>query len=212
MNGWQSYGKWNSAPGLGTSIYYRPTENLGFIANFYYGNDTQENPERKRFHNDHSILYRYFNRPTSTGISKAAFSMNNHIGFQSGGGVTADSAYMRGTAIANRVWFDQDKAAFTLRGEYITNPTRYLTPPAAFSATGDQNSLKIGGVTGTLDLMPTDFMAFRFETMWRKSNVPYFAGRGGTTTAEQGFPSTLPFTPDGVKTQTLLTAAINFRL
>jgi hypothetical protein len=60
--------------------------------------------------------------------------------------------------------------------------------------------------------MPTDFMAFRFETMWRRSNVPYFAGPRGTTTAEQGFPSPLPFTPDGVKNQTLLTAAINFRL
>lgn len=212
MNGWQSYGKWNSAPGVGTSIYYRPSESLGFIANFYYGEDTPLTPQRKRFHNDHSILYRYFNDPKSTGISKAAFSINNHIGFQSGGGVTADSAYMRGTAVANRVWFNQDHAAFTLRGEYITNPTRYLAPPAAFSATGDQNSLKIGGVTGTLDIMPTDFMTFRFETMWRKSNVPYFAGRGGTTTAEQGFPSALPFTPDGVKTQTLLVTAINFRL
>jgi hypothetical protein len=212
MNGFQTYGKWNNAPGLGTSIYYRPSESLGFIANFYYGTDTPENPQRKRFHNDHSILYRYYNRPKSTGISKIAVSMNNHIGFQSGGGVRADSAYMRGTAIANRIWFDQDKAAFTVRGEYITNPTRYLSPPAAFSATGDQNSLKIGGVTGTLDIMPTDFMDFRFEAMWRKSNVPYFAGPRGTTTAAHGFPSTLPFTPDGVTNQTLLIAAINFRL
>ena len=53
---------------------------------------------------------------------------------------------------------------------------------------------------------------FRFEAMSRRSNVPYFAGHGGTTTAADGFPSTLPFTPDGVKNQTLLTAAINFRL
>ena len=212
MNGWQSYGKFNSAPGVGASLNYRPTENLGFIANFYYGEDTPLTPGRKRFHNDHSILYRYYNRPKSGGITHAAFSMNNHIGFQSGGGVRSDSAYMRGTAIANRVWFNHDRAAFTVRGEYITNPTRYLSPPAAFSSTGNQVSLKIGGVTGTLDIMPTDFMAFRFEAMWRKSNVPYFAGHDGTTTADQGFPSTTPFTPDGVKNQTLLTAAINFRL
>jgi hypothetical protein len=212
MNGFQTYGRWNSAPSVGASVVYRPRESLGFIANFYYGEDTPLNPARKRFHNDHSVLARYFNRPKSTGISKAAFSINNHIGFQSGGGVKADSAYMLGTSIANRVWFNQDKLAFTLRGEYLSNPTRYLSPPAAFSATGDQNSLKIGGVTGTFDLMPTDFMAFRFEAMARRSNVPYFAGPLGTTTAENGFPSTLPFTPDGVKSQTLLIAAINFRL
>jgi hypothetical protein len=223
MNGWQSYGKFNTGPGVGTSIYYRPSESLGFIANFYYGQDTPLEPRRKRFHNDHSILYRYFNRPTAIGLSKAAFSINNHIGFQSGGGVRPESAYMRGTAIANRVWFDQNHAAFTVRGEYITNPTRYLSPPAAFSLVGDQNSLKIGGVTETLDLMPTDFMAFRFEAVSRWSNVPFFAGPGGTTTAAQGFPipipapgaplpPPLPFTPDGVKNQTLLIAAINFRL
>jgi hypothetical protein len=212
MNGFQTYGKFNSAPSVGTSIVYRPSESLGFITNVYYGEDTPGIPERKRFHSDQSILARYYKNPTSSGITKAAFSINNHVGFQTGGGAMADSVYMLGFAAANRVWFNKDKLALTLRGEYITNPTRYLSPPAAYSATGDQNSLKIGGVTGTFDIMPTDFMAFRFEGMYRKSNVPYFAGRGGTTTAADGFPSTDPFTPDGVKTQTLLTAAINFRM
>jgi hypothetical protein len=213
MNGFQTYGKFNSAPSVGASFVYRPTESLGFISNFYYGEDTPGIPARKRLHNDHSVLARYYDNPKSSGITKAAFSINNHIGFQTGAGARKDSVYVLGTAIANRVWFNQDKLAFTLRGEYITNPTRYLSAPAAFLPTGDQNSLKIGGVTGTLDLMPTDFMAFRLEAMTRTSNVPYFAGRGGTTTASpDGFPSPAPFAPDGVKTQTLLVAAINFRL
>ena len=213
MNGFQTYGKFNSGlPSAGTSIYYRPSESLGFITNFYYGEDTPGIPERKRFHSDQSILGRYYNNPTSTGITKAAFSLNNHVGFQTGGGAKSDSVYMLGLAAANRVWFNKDKLALTVRGEFITNPTRYLSPPAAYSATGDQNSLKIGGFTGTFDIMATDFMAFRFEGMYRKSNVPYFAGSRGTTTAADGFPSTDPFTPDGVKTQTLLTAAINFRM
>jgi hypothetical protein len=212
MNGFQSYGKFNSAPSVGASIIYRPWESLGFITNLYYGEDTPVNPERKRFHSDQSILARYYNRPKSSGITRAAFSLNNHVGFQSGGGVTADSAYMLGFALANRVWFNKDQLAFTVRGEYITNPTRYLSPPAAFSATGDQNTLKIGGVTGTFDVMPTDFMAFRFEAMYRKSNVAYFAGPRGTTTAADGFPSNVPFIPDGVTNQTLFTAAINFRM
>lgn len=212
MNGFQTYGRFNDAPSVGSSIMYRPSESLGFIANAYYGSDTPGIPERKRFHSDHSILARYFNHPTSTGISKAAVSVNNHLGFQSGGGVTKDSAYMIGSSIANRLWFNQDKLALTVRGEFISNPTRYLAPPAVYSTEGDQRSLKITGVTTTLDMMPTDFMAFRFEVVSRRSNVPYFAGRMGSTSATYGFPSDAPFTPIGVKSQTLLTAAINFRM
>lgn len=212
MNGFQTYGKFNSAPGVGTSVYYRPSERLGLITNFYYGTDTPNIPERKRFHNDHSVLFRYASNPDSRGISKAAFSINNHIGFQSGGGVQASDAYMLGTSIAHRLWFDRDRYAFSVRGEYLSNPTRYLSPPAAYSSQSDQTSLKIGGLTGTFDIMPTDFMTFRFEVISRRANVPYFAGREGTTTAENGFPSNKPFTVEGSKNQTLLTAAINFRL
>lgn len=212
MNGFQTYGKFNSAPSVGTSINYRPRESLGFIANVYYGEDTPGVPARKRFHSDQSILLRYLNDPKARGLSKAAFSINNHVGFQSGGGVARDSAYMVGAAISNRFWFNRDKLALTVRGEYLSNPTRYLSPPAAYSSTGDQNSLKIKGLTGTFDVMPTDFMAFRFEVMARSSNVPYFAGRSGTTTGANGFPTTVDFTPLGAKKQTLFTAGLNFRL
>jgi hypothetical protein len=212
MNGFQTYGRFNSAPSVGTSISYRPTEALGLITNVYYGTDTPGIPERKRFHSDQSVLLRYFNAPSGAGITKAAFSVNNHYGFQSGGGITADSAFMAGVSVANRVWFNQDKLALTLRGEYITNPTRYLSPPASFSPDGDQQSLRMSGLTATFDIMPTDFMAFRFEAMSRRSNVPFFAGRSGTTTAANGFPSDLPFTAVGAKQQTLFTAAINFRM
>lgn len=212
MNGFQSYGKFNSAPSVGSSFMYRPSESLGLITNLYYGQDTPSNPERKRFHSDQSLLARYVNRSTSKGVSKAAISINNHIGFQSGGGVRADSAYMVGFAVANRVWFNQDKAALTLRAERISNPTRYLSPPAAYSPQGDQNSLRISGITGTVDIMPTDFMAFRFELMHRASNVPYFAGRQGTTTPNNGFPAEIGIAPTGARRQTTLTAAINFRL
>ncbi len=217
MNGFQTYGKWNKNSVVGLSNYYRPFEWLGFIVNFYYGTDTKNDPNRKRFHHDDSILVRYFNRPQSKGISKMAVSMNNHYGFETGGvdPSPGKKAYMAGTSIAHRIWFHQDKFAFTLRGEGITNPTRYLAlAPTAngFPPGADNYSLKIWGLTGTFDYMPTDFMAFRSEFISRQSNVPFFAGRGGTTSPDgfQGTPGT--FVPDVTKHENRLTFALNFRM
>ncbi len=217
MNGWQSYGKWNKNSAAGLSNYYRPREWLAFVANFYYGTDSQNNPNRKRFHHDDSILVRYFNRPVSGGISKMAFSLNNHYGFETGGidPFPGKKAYMAGTALANRIWFHQDRFALTVRGEVITNPTRYLAllPTAnGFPLGADNYSLKIWGLTGTFDYMPTDFMDFRSEFISRHANVPFFAGRGGTTSTDgfQGTPGV--FFPDVSKHENRLTFAVNFRM
>src|SRR5258708_39268445 len=56
-----------------------------FRSNFYVGTDTQGEGGRVRFHNDHSILLRYFDAPAASFLSKAAFSLNNHVGFEAGG-------------------------------------------------------------------------------------------------------------------------------
>ena len=217
MNGFQSYGKWNKNSSVGLSNYYRPHEWLAFAANFYYGTDTKDNPDRKRFHHDNSILMRYFNRPNAPGISKMAASINTHYGFQTGGinPFPGRKAYMAGTSIANRIWLDRDHLAFTIRGEALTNPTRYLAPsPTAdgFPAGLDNYSLKIWGFTGTFDVLPTDFMAFRAEFLSRHSDVPFFAGQGGTTSPDgfQGTPGL--FVPDVAKHENRLTFAVNFRM
>src|SRR3954464_9263320 len=43
VNGWQSYGKFNQAPGVGLQILWRPTEWLSILGNQYYGTDTLGN-------------------------------------------------------------------------------------------------------------------------------------------------------------------------
>jgi hypothetical protein len=194
-NGWQSYGAWNDVPSVGLSTSYRPRESLGFVANFYYGADTRDDPERKRFHSDHSVLARYFNAPKSGGISQAAFSINNHLGFERGGSSSLAGSFL-GTSIANRVWIDRDRLAVTVRGEVVSNPQRYLTiPPSPSGFSDGGTSMRLRGITGTIDLMPTDFLAWRFEYLGRTANVPYFAGRTGYA-----------------RNQHLVSAAVNFRL
>ena len=125
INGWQTYNSWSKSIGFGNSNYYRPTENLQLVANFYYGTDTP-NSSRIRFHHDNSIVARYYNNKSSSGISQAAFSLNTQYGFQRGDGASRTDHYMAGTSLANRIWFNKNKLALTLRGDYITNPGLYL--------------------------------------------------------------------------------------
>lgn len=221
LNGWQTYNGWNQGIGLGSSSYYRPSENLQLVANFYInGQDTRNTPDIKRFHHDNSIVYRYFKDKQSSGISQAAFSLNNHYGFQSGGGVKASENYMAGTSLANRVWFNKNKLALTLRGDYVTNPGAYLAFSPSPIVDNDFNDalaagedLKMFQGTATFDVMPNDFITFRLEYGYRSSNIPYFAGSGGTTSPD-GWVDTDPtgWRPDLRKTENRITLAVNFRL
>lgn len=220
LNGWQSYNSWNNAVGLGNSNYYRPTENLQLVANFYWGKDSRSNI--KRFHHDNSIVARYHKQPLSAGLSQAAFSINSHYGFQSGRDVAPKNNYMTGTSIANRLWFNKNRMALTLRGDVVTNPGLYLafTPspvtPNAFTdaiALDPKQRLTIYQATSTWDIMPNDHVTLRLEYGFRQSNVPYFPGKGGTTSLD-GWTDTPTnnWRPDLQKTENRITVAANFRL
>jgi hypothetical protein len=221
LNGWQTYNSWSKAPGIGLSNYYRPNENLQLVANFYLGRDDR-NTDVARFHHDHSAVYRYYKHKYKKGITQAAFSINNHYGFQSGGGLKASDQYFLGTSIANRIWFYDNKLALTLRGDYITNPGTYLAFSPSPVVANDYNdaiaadskkNLEMFQGTACFDVMPNDFVTFRLEYGYRKSNVPYFAGRGGTTSPD-GWVNTPVATwrPDLVKEGSRITLAVNFRL
>jgi len=66
--------------------------------------------------------------------------------------------------------------------------------------------------------MPNDFVTFRLEYVYRQSNVPYFAGQGGTTspTGYTDVASTptqqANWNPDLRKNENRIIASVNFRL
>lgn len=221
LNGWQTYNSWSNSIGLGSSNYYRPNENLQLVANFYVGKDTR-NSNRVRFHHDNSVVKRFYNKPTQNGISQAAFSINTHYGFQNGDGVKPKDQYMLGTSVANRLWFHKNKMALTLRGDILTNPGLYLAfspspvTPNDFTdaiAADPKQRLNLLQTTATFDVMPNDYVTFRLEYGYRKSNKPYFAGRQGTTSPD-GWIDTAPgnWRPALRKEENRLTVAVNFRL
>jgi len=221
LNGWQTYNSWSKGIGIGNSNYFRPNENLQLVANFYYGKDTR-NSNRIRFHHDNSVVKRYLNKPTNKAISRAAFSINTHYGFQSGDGIKPKDHYMAGTSVANRLWFAKNKLALTTRFDVVTNPGLYLafTPspvmPNDFTdaiATDPKQKLNIAQATLTFDIMPNDFVTFRAEYGYRKSNVPYFAGKGGSTSPDGWVDTpTNNWRPDLRRSENRITVAVNFRL
>lgn len=242
LNGWQTYNSSSRGLGVGNSNYYRPNENIQLVANFYYGKDTQ-NPDaygnqsdRLRFHHDNSIVARYYKNPKSKGLSQAAFSLNSHYGFQTNNAtndrVKASENFILGTSLANRLWFKENKLGVTLRADYLTNqsvvngvntqPYLAFTPAAAGNmpnnydlAIANNEKLKLFQFTTTFDIMPSDYVTFRFEYGYRNSSIPYFTTSGGTTSPSgyvNGPTSATPWAANLSKNENRLTVAINFRL
>jgi hypothetical protein len=230
VNGWQSYGRFNSRPGIGGQILYRPNGSWSFVANQYaVGRDTLGQGKRTRFHTDDSIQYKYLDRPYSF-VSKAAMSLTGDLGCESGSGVSCFGNGKNGPKQSfvgfmayNRLWFDHDRYALTLGGGKINNPGRYLVllPPinGATAASGTpyftQNPgdpYKAWDASATADWMPSQYITWRLEFNHRAANVPYFSGPGGVTPpgGNTGTPgSAVPgWSPDLRNSENRATAAI----
>ncbi len=244
INGWQSYGKFNKMPGLGGNITYMSSNsNLKVLTNDYYGTDAAGIKDRIRFHSDNSVLYRYLNKPNTRGISRMAFSLTGDIGFEKGGGVNgfddSDPAkpaqYFVSGMLYNRIWFAQNKFAWTLGGGWMKNPGRYLVlyPTGQASPLPDPNNpTQTEGAfpfsanpgdqfegwdwSTNFDFMPNQSFTFRIEYVNRNSSTPYFAGSGGVTSST-GL-ATAAVDPNGtwrphlVKSEDKLIFVILFRL
>ncbi len=199
VNGWQSYGRFNSRPGIGVQILWRPNGWLSVLGNQYaLGEDALNTPGRVRYHTDDSIQVKYYDNPERF-LDKAAFSLTGDMGCEHGGGVSCVGNSAKGPKQSflgymayNRLWFDRDKYGLTLGGGQINNPGRYLVllPPinGATAASGTPyftenpgDPYKAWDVSGTFDWMPSQYITFRWEYNHRAANVPYFSGSGGVT-------------------------------
>jgi hypothetical protein len=200
VNGWQSYGKFNKAPGFGLQVLYRPNGWLSVLGNQYYGTDTLGISGRKRFHTDDSIQIKYYDNPGRL-FDKAAMTFTIDAGCEFGensgvscvsGTQAKPSQYFLGFMAYQRFWFHKDLFAVTLGGGAINNPGRYLVllPPinGATAITGTpyftanpEDPFKAWDASATFDYMPKQFITWRFEYNHRAANVPYFSGNGGIT-------------------------------
>ncbi len=237
INGWQSYGKFNSLPGVGGQVRYAPTDSLILIGNQYFiGADILGAPDRHRFHTDDSIQIKWY-EDQSAFVSKFATTLTLDFGCEYGGGVACNTG-STGTLFAGfmayaRTWFDHDRYALTVGGGAIDNPGRYLVlMPAingatAFSGTpyfteNPGDAFKAWDAQLTFDYMPSQYITFRAELGYRHASVPYFAGAGGVTPpgGNQGAPGSqitdmdgnVTWSPDLVKSEPRFTLAMMVKL
>ncbi len=222
VNGWQSYGRFNSAPGGGGQILWRPHGSLSIVSNEYLGTDTFGSRRRTRLHTDNSISVKVRDTPARF-VSKAALSLTLDAGGESGAGASYGSQYFLGFMAYHRLWFQRDRYGLTLGGGAITNPGRYLVllPPingataasgTPYFSTRSGDRYRAWDVQVAADCMPQPFITFRAEYNHRAANVPYFAGPGGVTPpgGNQGLPGSLVagWSPDLQKTEDRLTLAM----
>jgi hypothetical protein len=83
VNGWQSYGNFNKAPGVGAQIPWKPTGWLTVVGNQYVGTDTLGVPGRIRAHTDDSVMAKYHD-DKGAAFSKAAASLTLDTGCEWG--------------------------------------------------------------------------------------------------------------------------------
>jgi hypothetical protein len=224
VNGWQSYGEFRDAPGVGLQVRWVPEESFAIVSNQYAGKDTL-GVDRVRLHSDNSAMLRYLHAPGSF-VSKAAVSLTLDAGCETGEGVTWDEQYFLGFMAYHRLWFAEDRFALTIGGGAIENPGRYLVlvPPVngATAASGTPyfsaspgDSFHAWDAQVAFDYMPTPNVSFRLEYVHRHANVPYFTGSGGMTPAggNTGDPTTLVpgFDPDLDRDEDRITLAFMVR-
>jgi len=204
INGWQSYGRFNTIPGVGGQVRYAPNGKLILIFNQYLiGTDILGAPDRHRFHTDDSVQIKWWETPNKDApITRIATTLTLDFGCEYGGGVTCnfdttDSKHT-GTGVLFmgfmaylRMWHGEHYA-MTVGGGSIDNPGRYLVllPPinGATAASGTPYFTENPGdpwtswdTQITFDYMPSQFFTLRGEFTYRHASVPYFAGPGGVT-------------------------------
>jgi hypothetical protein len=232
INGWQSYGRFNGLPGIGGQIRYAPNENVILIFNQYFlGADILGDPGRHRLHTDDSVQVKWYENKHNF-ISRVATTLTVDFGCEYGGGATCNTdttdAAHTGTGVLFagfmayvRAWHGE-KYAMTFGGGAIDNPGRYLVllPPinGATAASGTPyftenpgDEFKAWDTQLTFDYMPSQYITFRAEFVYRYANVPYFSGPGGITPpgGNQGAPGSqvtdaagnVTWNPDLVKSE-----------
>jgi hypothetical protein len=227
VNGWQAYGKFNEAPGVGLQLLWKPNGWLVVLGNQYFGTDTLGAPGLKRVHTDDSVMVKYFERPDGV-VSRAAASLTLDAGCEWGEGAISASCsdrFFLGFMAYHRLWFWNDRLGLTVGGGAIINPGWYLVliPPinGATAFTGSPYldttiPYRAWDMQISADFSPVPYVQFRFEYNHRAANVPYFSGAGGITPpgGNNGTPGALVtgWAPDLRPTEDRLTLSMGVKI
>lgn len=212
VNGWQTFGQWHETRAGGHQITWRPREWLSLGNSAYIGREVQNDPDSLRIYLDNYAQVRYYHG-NGRRLSSAAFCVTADIGYEHRG--NADSGVMAGVSLAHRLEW-RAKWALTLRGDLFYDRTQALIlqlPIGSPYSLPNKSAFLGGGLTATIDFLPSPWLLVRFEYMHREANVPYYSGSRGIT-GPRGVAPTDPalFTPDLRKSDDRLVVNATLRL
>ena len=221
VNGWQSYGKFNEAFGLGYMFNWRPTGRLSFTHSLYDGSEQVADSDSNRLYTDNYVQWQYYKDAGSL-IKSSAVSVVLDWGYETRGqsNMSGANGPMYGTSISNRFEYSP-RWASTLRFDYYYDKTKALiiAPPRASDGaiaapiTYPTGSFEGSGYTATLDFIPSPWLIYRLEFMHRQANFPIFSGHNGITSMDgQKGGSLTGFVPDLRTTDDRVVANVTLRL
>ena len=176
VNGWQTFSQWHEARAGGYFFNFRPNEAVSLVNAAYFGQDVQNDPHGVRYYSDNNLQLRYYK---GEHIKSAAVSLVFDIGYEQRS--TAPSGLMTGAGLAHRVDWTRMWAT-AVRGDIYYDKTQALIAPLPVGspyALPSSGAFLGGGITVTMDFMPSPWVVFRAEYAHRQTNIPYLSGHGG---------------------------------
>ena len=214
VNGWQSFGQWHEARAGGHLFNVRPRESLSLTHVFYVGQDGVGDAQSLRVYTDNYAQWRFWKGQSPRAVRSAALALVADFGYEHRG--DAPSGFMVGTSLSQRVEWTSWLAT-TVRGDLFYDQTGALLVqfPLASPYKLPTGEFLGGGVTLTLDALPSPWLLLRLEYAHREASRPYFSGPGGITGPEGVLlPPALQgtFTPDLRRSDDRLIGNLTLRL
>lgn len=222
VNGWQTYGKFNEAFGIGYLYNWRPNGHFSLSHSIYDGSEEPADNQSNRFYTDNYLQWQYYRGSAGGIIQSSAVSVVVDWGYETRGANNRGGANgpMYGTSISNRIEYSP-KWATTLRYDYYYDKTQALVIAPPRASDGAQAApidypngpFQGSGYTATVDFLPSPWLIYRLEYMHREANFPIFSGHGGIT-SDNGLKggSQNGFIPDLRQSDDRLVANVTLRL
>jgi hypothetical protein len=178
VNGWQTFGQWHESRAGGYQLNVRPSEHISINHSTYVGKDEQNDPNAVRMYTDNYVQWQYLKASV---VKSSALALVGDVGYEHRS--LSPSGVMAGGSISNRVEIDE-YFAFCLRGDIFYDKVQALVTPLPLGSPyqlPDHGPFLGGGITGTFDFSPSQWLLLRAEYAHRWTNIPYLSGHGGIT-------------------------------
>ncbi|MFO0663700.1 MAG: outer membrane beta-barrel protein [Polyangiaceae bacterium] len=216
VNGWQTFGQWHEGRAGGYLWNYRPTERLSFTNTMYLGQEAAFDPKSIRWYTDNFAQFQYY-KAQSGFVRSVAVCVVGDLGYEYRGDGSR-YGFRTGESITHRIDF-KGNVGLTFRADLYYDPSQALVTSlpleSPYTRPAQDREFFGGGITTTVDFLPSPWLLTRLEFMHRATSIPYFSGPGGITGPNGVAPSgtaAATYIPDLRRSDNRIVANVTLRL